>query len=300
MILRPNYFVGIQVSNSEIHRVVKMVQEAILSKEPALRTAVVPIPTLHITLAVAHLPDIEHVTRAAEVVDKCSSMHREFFNKSVLLHFSGLKTFQNKVLFASVQESEALEELQMMATNLETSLQELTGSPTAKKEFKPHLTIMKLSKDFTLRRKGISKICSSLYSDMSDMVFGSQVVQGVQLLSMNKPKDSNGYYYCSHQVTFDVTCPVADDHSVCCKEPLSLKPKLENVSQLQCAIKHEKDVIKRKFHSMSLASLASVFSRTDEPSCSTNESTSLLKTCLLVSAAIVAIMAVVRGMSSSQ
>jgi len=98
----------------------------------------------------------------------------------------------------------------------------------------------------------------------------------------------------------DVTCPVADDHSVCCKEPLSLKPKLENVSQLQCAIKHEKDVIKRKFHSMSLASLASVFSRTDEPSCSTNESTSLLKTCLLVSAAIVAIMAVVRGMSSSQ
>ena len=97
-----------------------------------------------------------------------------------------------------------------------------------------------------------------------------------------------------------MTCPAADDHSKCCKEPLSLKPKLENVSRLQSAIKHEKDVIKRKFHSMSLASLASVFSRTDEPSCSTNESTSLLKTLLLVSAATVAIIAVVRGMSSSQ
>jgi len=97
-----------------------------------------------------------------------------------------------------------------------------------------------------------------------------------------------------------VTCPTADDHSECCKEPLSLKPKLENISQLHCAIKHEKDVIKRKFHSMSLASLASLFSRTDEPSCSTNESTSLLKTLLLVSAATVAIIAVVRGMSSSQ
>jgi len=58
-----------------------------------------------------------------------------------------------QVLFVSVQESEALEELQIMATNLETSLQELTGSPTAKKEFKPHLTILKLSKDFKLRRK---------------------------------------------------------------------------------------------------------------------------------------------------
>jgi hypothetical protein len=40
-----------------------MVQEAILSKEPSLRTAVVPIPTLHITLAVAYLPDMEHVNR---------------------------------------------------------------------------------------------------------------------------------------------------------------------------------------------------------------------------------------------
>jgi len=44
---------------------VKIVQEAILNKEPALRTAVVPIPTLHITLAVAHLPDMEHIGRFA-------------------------------------------------------------------------------------------------------------------------------------------------------------------------------------------------------------------------------------------
>jgi len=42
-----------------------MVQEAILSKEPALRTAIVPIPTLHITLAVAYLPNMEHVSRLA-------------------------------------------------------------------------------------------------------------------------------------------------------------------------------------------------------------------------------------------
>jgi hypothetical protein len=44
---------------------VKLVQEAILSKQPALRTAVVPVPTLHITLAVAHLPDMDHICRLA-------------------------------------------------------------------------------------------------------------------------------------------------------------------------------------------------------------------------------------------
>jgi hypothetical protein len=50
--------------------------------------------------------------------------------------------------------------------------------------------------------QGISNISSSFYLDMSDTVFGSQVVRGIQLLSMNKPKDGNGYYYCSHQVAF--------------------------------------------------------------------------------------------------
>jgi hypothetical protein len=78
-----------------------------------------------------------------------------------------------------------------------------------------------------------------------------------------------------------------------------MKPKLDNVSQLQYAVKHEKDVIKRKFHSMSLASLSSLFNKTDEPSCNTSDSNALLKTLLIVSAATVAIMAVVRGMSSS-
>jgi 2'-5' RNA ligase len=58
-----------------------------------------------------------------------------------------------QVLFASIQESEALKELQMMATNLETSLEDLTGSSPGKKEFKPHLTILKLSRDYKLRRK---------------------------------------------------------------------------------------------------------------------------------------------------
>ncbi|XP_021928418.1 A-kinase anchor protein 7-like isoform X2 [Zootermopsis nevadensis] len=298
MNLRSNYFVGIQVSNPEIHRMVKIVQEAILSKQPALRTAVVPIPTLHITLAVAHLPDMEHISRAAEVVENCGSIHRGFFSKPASLHFSGLKTFGNKVLFASIQQGEALEEVQMMASDLETSFQELTGSPT-KKGFKPHLTILKLSKDFKLRRKGIPKISSSLYLDMTDTVFGSQVVQGIQLLSMNKPKDGNGYYYCSHQVAFDVSCLESGDHSECCKKPLSVKPNLDNVSQLQCTVKHEKGVIKRRFHSLSLARLSSVFGRTSESSDNADDK-DVLMTLWIVSAASAAIIAAVRRILASK
>jgi hypothetical protein len=39
------------------------------------------------------------------VVNKCGCMHREFFNKSASLHFSGLKTFANEVRLCSFQFS---------------------------------------------------------------------------------------------------------------------------------------------------------------------------------------------------
>jgi hypothetical protein len=79
-----------------------------------------------------------------------------------------------------------------------------------------------------------------------------------------------------------------------------VKPNLENVSQLQRIVKQEKDVIKRKFHSLSLASLSSVFDKANEPSYKTDDTDSLLKTLLVVSVATVAIIAAVRGMSSSK
>lgn len=92
----------------------------------------------------------------------------------------------------------------------------------------------------------------------------------------------------------------AEDHSECCRKPLSVKPYLENVSKLQCAVKHEKDTVKRKFHSLSLASLSSAFGKTGESSCKANDSDSFLKTLFIVSAASVAIIAIMRGMSSSK
>jgi hypothetical protein len=98
----------------------------------------------------------------------------------------------------------------------------------------------------------------------------------------------------------DVSHSEADDHSECCRKPLSVKPNLENVSQLQRTVKHEKDAIKRKFHSLSLASLSSVFGKANEPSYKMDDNDSLLKTLLVVSVATVAIISAVRGMASSK
>ncbi|XP_015250865.1 PREDICTED: A-kinase anchor protein 7 isoform gamma-like [Cyprinodon variegatus] len=58
---RPNYFVSIPITNPQIKSLVKEVQEGIIQQEPRLAKAMIPVPTLHITLLVTHLASQEQV-----------------------------------------------------------------------------------------------------------------------------------------------------------------------------------------------------------------------------------------------
>nr|CAD7414536.1 unnamed protein product [Timema poppensis] len=162
MYLRPNYFVGIQVSNPEIHRAVRLVQQRIIRQEPALCSTVIPTPKLHLTLAVSYLPDPEYVNRAAKVVKECVNAAKETFTTPpVSLTFTGIKSFKNEVVFIGIKEGSALQRVNDLASKLETSLQAAGLSSSSKKAFRPHLTLMKLSKDFTLRRKACNVVLIS-------------------------------------------------------------------------------------------------------------------------------------------
>jgi hypothetical protein len=79
-----------------------------------------------------------------------------------------------------------------------------------------------------------------------------------------------------------------------------VKPNLDIVSQLQYAVKHEKDVIKRRFHSLSLARLSSVFGRASESSYNADDKDTFLMTLFIVSAASVAIIAAVQRILASK
>lgn len=52
---RPNYFVSIPITNPQISSVITEVQKVVLEQEPRLAKAMIPIPSLHITLLVTHL-----------------------------------------------------------------------------------------------------------------------------------------------------------------------------------------------------------------------------------------------------
>lgn len=75
---------------------------------------------------------------------------------------------------------------------------ELIG--TDDKKFTPHLTIAKTTK--TSGRKRVKKIEPASYEKHKDEVFGTQIINSLELLSMTLPPDKQGYYHCFSRELF--------------------------------------------------------------------------------------------------
>ncbi|KAI8501452.1 positive regulation of delayed rectifier potassium channel [Branchiostoma belcheri] len=203
--LRPNYFVAIRVSTEEIHRGLKTVQEAVLEQEPNLQPAMIPLINMHITLLVTHLRE-EQVDRAKEALRLAKARLNPKFlrpDDRLVLTFQGLGTFRNDVVFAKIQQNGHLTSLRELAETVQTCFVEKEVCSKNDKGFEPHLTLMKMSRNFgKLRSKGIKKIDPKLYEEFQDERFGDQVVEGLQLCSMLKKKEADGYYHTEEQVMF--------------------------------------------------------------------------------------------------
>lgn len=85
------------------------------------------------------------------------------------------------------------------------------------KPFAPHLTLAKLSRT-SMKKTEIKKFKEEWFAGFVEEQFGSQTVNSLQLLSMYKPKDEHGYYYCSLEMTFGnfTRGQEVSDHSECC------------------------------------------------------------------------------------
>ena len=62
---------------------------------------------------------------------------------------------------------------------------------TDNRPFNPHLTMAKLSKDYP----SIRSINPHLYQKYSDLTFGTEQVEGIELLAMGRMADEEDGYY---------------------------------------------------------------------------------------------------------
>ncbi|KAI9559913.1 hypothetical protein GHT06_013920 [Daphnia sinensis] len=192
----PNHFFAVRISDCQIVQAVHNVHSTILEQEPVLKKALVPPSTLHITLAVAHLSTTEDVVKANQVLQESVRLFSARLPNSQLdIHLAQMGHFNNKVIYARIkEESDGAEHLNHLWKSLRDGCQTAGISLIDGDRFTPHVTLLKMSKDPRLRRKGIKAVASHLYEKHVDCVFGRQVVESVQLLSMTDPKDDEGYY----------------------------------------------------------------------------------------------------------
>ncbi|XP_030260913.1 A-kinase anchor protein 7 isoform X2 [Sparus aurata] len=193
---RPNYFVSIPITNTQISSAVMEVQEVILQQEPRLAKAMIPVPTLHITLLVTHLANQEQVDLAATVLAQVKPSLAELLGgRDLVLPFSGIGHFRKEVVFVGLAPGQHRHTLDSVAELLRSRFVEQGLVQGDSRGFEPHLTIMKLSRASKLRSQGIKRVDPALYSNYTNKFFGDQTVERVDLCSMLKKKQQDGYYH---------------------------------------------------------------------------------------------------------
>ncbi|XP_041831157.1 A-kinase anchor protein 7-like isoform X2 [Melanotaenia boesemani] len=193
---RPNYFVSIPITNTQISSAVTEVQEVVLQQEPRLAKAMIPVPTLHITLLVTHLAHQEQVDLAAAVLAQAEQSVAELLGgRDLVLPFSGIRHFRKEVVFVGLATGQHTRTLDSLAGLLRSRFEEQGLLQGEGRGFEPHLTIMKLSRASKLRSQGIKRVDPALYSDYTSKFFGNQMVERVDLCSMLKKKQQDGYYH---------------------------------------------------------------------------------------------------------
>ena len=188
---RMNYFLALRINSSTLMQQAADVQDAIASNHPHLASAFTSVKKLHLTLFVMHLPSEEEVQKAQDALHACKDIVDSTFetHKHCTLSFSGLSTFQSRVVWIKVEETEERKKLEEMVVRMHSEfsrrgivVEELGG-------WTPHVTMMKLR-----NRKRVKKIASDVWEGHSASIRDSQSCTEIQLLSMVHKPTEDGYY----------------------------------------------------------------------------------------------------------
>lgn len=198
---RPNHFIAIRVSSAEIQSAAEKFQMFLLQEDANLKPALIPLPSLHLTMAVMHL-DKAMTEVAKGALQKCKVKIMQIL-KSIhfKIQFVGVGNFRNEVVFVKIEEEKYLECLKSINDVIIATFENEGICMIDEKEWKPHLTLLKLSRKSSLRKKGIRKVNEDSYTSWTNSYFGEELVNNVHLCSMFEPKEQDGFYKCIETIS---------------------------------------------------------------------------------------------------
>uniref|UniRef100_A0A7M4ECJ8 A-kinase anchoring protein 7 n=2 Tax=Crocodylus porosus TaxID=8502 RepID=A0A7M4ECJ8_CROPO len=198
---QPNYFISLPITNPKIIGGIQALQDIIVQKDHRLSEAMARYSSLHITLLVMHLSSEEEVGLAVGAfLESKDSVEELLQGKQLDLSFQGIGDFKNEVGFVKLAEGDCTAMLIEISETMKKIFQEKGILAGENRAFKPHLTFMKLSKSPDLRKQ-VKKIDPNLYKNFKNHYFGNETLHRLDLCSMLKKKQPNGYYHCESSIT---------------------------------------------------------------------------------------------------
>ncbi|XP_037056343.1 A-kinase anchoring protein 7 isoform X2 [Peromyscus leucopus] len=198
---QPNYFLSVPITNKKITAGIKVLQDTILQQDKRLAKAMVGDGSFHITLLVMQLLNEDEVNIGTDALLELKPFVEEILQgRNLTLPFQGIDTFRSQVGFVKLADGDHINTLTEIAETAKRTFQEKGILAGESRNFKPHLTFMKLSKAPMLWKKGVKKIEPGLYEQFINHRFGEEVLDRIDLCSMLKKKQSHGYYHCESSI----------------------------------------------------------------------------------------------------
>ncbi|XP_074046141.1 A-kinase anchoring protein 7 [Macrotis lagotis] len=197
---QPNYFLSIPITNKEITGGIQTLQNTIIQQDKRLSKVMTNCGSFHVTLLVMHLLKDEVDIGRNALLETKALIEEILQGRDLNLPFQGIGNFGNQVGFVKLAEGDHVAALIQIAEAAKRTFQEKGILAGENRSFKPHLTFMKLSKSPELRRNGMKKIDPDLYKQFADHRFGEESLYRIDLCSMLKKKQSNGYYHCESSI----------------------------------------------------------------------------------------------------
>ena len=195
--LRPNYFFCVRITDPEIQQQISLIQDHLMTSEPALGECCIPLAALHLTICTVGLDTAEQLADCILALKRLQPELKAALPTSNL-SVSGVSTFYNRVLYAKI---EAQQEFYDFHSLLKTQLSQNGVEVRDGYHFVPHITIMKTTRPVS-RLRGSKDISPALYKDFIDTHFGEQKIDSVYLCSMESERRDDGFYLTPSEIHF--------------------------------------------------------------------------------------------------
>ncbi|KAM5164164.1 A-kinase anchor protein 7-like isoform 2-T2 [Mantella aurantiaca] len=190
-----NYFVSLPITNEKILESIQIFQQSVVQKDNRFSSVMKKTGSFHLTLCLMQITREEDMSIAIDALSESKvKIDHILQGKDLVLQFLGVSNFNDQVVYAKIAEDSSKAKLKEITDTVKNTFKDKELFKVVNKSSIPHLTLMKMESAPELQEQGIV-IYPSLYRTFRKHYFGDETVSRLDLCSMEKARQPDGYYH---------------------------------------------------------------------------------------------------------